>query len=75
VFPIGACLERERLLRRAMELINLHIQTVEEFSKQNAKPNSTQEEAALLRDQMKSSFVIAQLAWEQYGDLVKKHGC
>jgi outer membrane protein TolC len=58
-----------------MELINLHIQAVEEFSKQNTNANSTQEEAALLSDQVRSSFATAQLAWEEYGDHIKKRGC
>jgi hypothetical protein len=75
MFPVGNCRERERLLLTAMELIRVHIQTVEEFSKQTRRENITPQEAALLRDEIKSSFATAQDAWEEYGQHVKEHGC
>jgi hypothetical protein len=75
MFPGGRCAERERLLRRAVELINAHIQAVEEFSKKIGKENSTTREAALQRDEIRTSFAMAQAAWEEYGQHVKEHGC
>jgi hypothetical protein len=57
-----------------MELIKVHIQTVEEFSKQIGRENIPQE-AESRRDEMKASFAIAQAAWEEYGQHVKEHGC
>jgi hypothetical protein len=75
VFPVGNCRERELLLQRAMDLIKVHIQTAEEFSKQMGRKNITPQEAASRSDEMKASFAIAQAAWEEYGQHVKGHGC
>jgi hypothetical protein len=75
VFPVGTCRERERLLQKAMQLIKVHIQTVEEFSNQMGREDIILQEAALRRDEMKASFATAQAAWEACERHVKEHRC
>jgi hypothetical protein len=64
------CPERDRLSRAATCGVNAHNEIV---SKVDDKVNP--EEVTQLRDEIRTSFLAAQAAWEEYRKHIKEHGC
>ena len=71
MYTDGICPERDRLSRAATCGVNAHNEIVSKVADHKANP----EEVVLLRDEIRTSFLAAQAAWEDYRKHIEEHGC